>query len=41
MRADLAGWIDELEAVTGESKDDIVDRALSAYRAAMSTAHND
>ena len=34
LRADLAGWIDEVSAVTGESAEDVADRALSAYRAA-------
>jgi hypothetical protein len=36
VRADLAVWLDEVTAVTGETVDDVVDRALSSYRAAAS-----
>ena len=35
IRADLATWIDEVSAATGESTSTVADRALSAYRAAM------
>jgi uncharacterized membrane protein YoaK (UPF0700 family) len=35
VRADLAAWLDEVSATTGEPIGAILDRSVSAYRAAM------
>lgn len=36
VRTDLITWLDDASAVTGESPSALADRALSAYRAALS-----
>jgi uncharacterized membrane protein YoaK (UPF0700 family) len=35
VRADLAGWLDEVSSTTGEPVGVILDRSVSAYRATM------
>jgi hypothetical protein len=35
LRADLGAWLDEVSATTGEPAPVVLDRAVSAYRAAM------
>jgi Flp pilus assembly protein TadB len=35
LRPDLARWLDQVSAVTGEPVDDVLDRSVSAYRASM------
>lgn len=39
LRADLATWIDEHAAATGEPASRITDRAVAAYRAGLSGRH--
>jgi hypothetical protein len=36
LRSDISHWVDEASAVTGESPEVLVNRALSAYRAGLS-----
>lgn len=36
LRADLANWLDATAALTGETVPQIVDRAVSSYRAGLS-----
>ena len=35
LRPDLARWLDQVSAVTGEPVEDVLDRSVSAYRATM------
>lgn len=35
VRPDLARWLDETSAVTGESPDELADRCISSYRARL------
>lgn len=35
LRSDLWSWVDGLSASTGEAPDDLVDRAVSAYRSRL------
>jgi len=39
VRADLATWLETTAAITGESPDQIADRAVSSYRAAVHGDH--
>ena len=41
VRADLASWLDSAAALTGESTSDIVNRAVSSYRAGLSDDRRD
>jgi hypothetical protein len=41
LRADLGAWLDLVAASTGETATDILDRSVSAYRAAMQQPVND
>ena len=35
VRTDLAKWLEDTSAITGESSTELADRAVSSYRAAM------
>lgn len=35
VRPDLARWLDETSAVTGEAPDELADRCISSYRARL------
>jgi hypothetical protein len=39
VRADLAGWLDEVSSTTGEPIGVILDRSVSAYRATMCSSN--
>jgi hypothetical protein len=41
VRADLARWVRRREALTGESPDALVDRALAVYRVQLGEATDD
>jgi hypothetical protein len=36
VRADLAGWLDQVAATTGEPVEQVLDRSVSAYRSSLS-----
>jgi hypothetical protein len=35
LRPDLARWLDQVSAATGEPVEDVLDRSVSAYRASL------
>jgi hypothetical protein len=41
VRADLARWVRQREALTGDSPDALVDRALAVYRVQLGEASDD
>jgi hypothetical protein len=38
LRPDLARWLEDVAATTGEPREEVLDRSVSAYRASMRTA---